>query len=50
MEKKGLELETLGKWIIVLLVLAIIVLGIMLLRGRGEDIMNKIMWILRFGR
>ena len=50
MDKRGLEFETLAKWIIALLVLTIVIIGTMLLRERGSDIINKFLDFLRFGR
>ena len=50
MNKRGLEFETLAKWIIALLVLVIVVLGTMLLRERGSDILQNFLDFLRFGR
>ena len=48
--KRGIAFETLAKWIIALLVLAIIVMGIALLKGRGADLIEKINNLFRFGR
>ena len=50
MNKRGLEFETLGKWIIALIVLVIIILGITILRGKGSELMDKFLDIVRFGR
>ncbi len=50
MNKRGIAFETLAKWIIALLVLAIVVLGIAILKSRGMDLMEKIQNLFRFGR
>ena len=50
MNKRGIAFETLAKWIIALLVLAIIVMGIALLKGRGAELIEKINNLFRFGR
>lgn len=50
MDKRGLEFEELVKWIIALVVLIIGVLGIMILKGRGSDLMEKFLNLLKFGR
>lgn len=50
MNKKGLEFETLIKWIIAVVVLVIAVLGIIILKGRGSDLLEKLNAILKFGR
>ena len=50
MDKRGLEFETLAKWIIGLIALVIVALGIVLLKSRGGSLINKIAEIFRFGR
>ncbi len=50
MDKRGLEFEELVKWIIALVVLIIGVLGIIILKGRGSDLMEKFLNLLKFGR
>ncbi|MFH0831939.1 MAG: hypothetical protein V1886_03710 [archaeon] len=50
MNKKGIAFETLAKWIIALLVLAIVGLGIMLLKSKGADLIEKVSNLFRFGR
>ena len=49
MNKRGLEFETLIKWIIALIVLVIGVLAIIVLRGRGSDLIDKLINIFKFG-
>jgi hypothetical protein len=49
MDKKGIELEMLGWWIIALAVLIVVILGIFILRGKGEAAINFIREIFRFG-
>lgn len=48
--KKGLELEMLGWWIIALAVLVIVILGIMILKGKGGSAIEYIKNLLRIGR
>ncbi len=50
MNKRALALETLGKWIIALVILVLLVLGVMILQGKGTNLFEKIAEILRFGR
>ena len=50
MNKRGLEFETLITWIIALVALGIAILGIVILRGRGSDIIDKLLAIFRFWR
>jgi hypothetical protein len=50
MDKRGLEFETLIKWIIAVVVLIIAALGIMILSGRGSDLLEKLNAIIKFGR
>jgi UPF0716 family protein affecting phage T7 exclusion len=50
MKKRGIAFETLAKWIIALLVLAIAILGIAILKSRGMDLLEKIQNLFRFGR
>jgi len=48
--KKGMEMEMLGWWIIALVVLAIMLVGIVILKGKGIDAIEYIKNIFRFGR
>ena len=48
--KKGMELETLGYWIIALVILVIVILGIIILKGKGISAIDYIKQIFRFGR
>jgi hypothetical protein len=50
MNKKGLELEMLGWWLIALAVLVVVILGIFILRGKGEAAITFIRDLFRFGR
>jgi uncharacterized protein (UPF0333 family) len=51
MRKRGaIELDTLGYAIIAVVVLAIIIVGIFLLQGKGSELLDKIKDIFRFGR
>lgn len=49
MDKRGLEFETLVKWIIAILVLLIGAFGFIILKGRGSDLIDKFLKVLRFG-
>lgn len=50
MNKRGMEFETLIKWIIAIVVLIIGVLAIIILKGRGSELIDKLLNVLRFGR
>ncbi len=50
MDKRGLELEILGKWIIGLVILVIILLAILVLSGKGQGAIEFLKNLLRFGR
>ena len=50
MNKKGIELEILGWWIMALAVLVIVIIGIIILMGKGEAAINYINDLFRFGR
>ena len=50
MDKRGLELETLGKWIIGLIILVIIFIAILVLSGKGQGAAEFFKNLLRFGR
>lgn len=48
--KKALELEMLGWWILGLSVLVIVIIAIMILNGKGTGAINYIKELFRFGR
>ena len=48
--KKGLELEMLGWWIIAIVVLVVVVIGIIILSQKGEGAIAFIKDIFRFKR
>jgi len=48
--KKGMEMEILGWWIIALVVLAIMLIGFMILKGKGIGAIEFIKNMFRFGR
>jgi len=48
--KKAMELEMLGWWILGLAVLVIIVLSIMVLKGKGDSALEFIKGLFRFGK
>jgi hypothetical protein len=50
MDKRGMEFEKLITWIIAITVMAIVIFGIVILKGRGYDLIDKISNIFRFGR
>jgi len=50
MDKRGLELETLGKWIIGLAILVIIFLSILFFNNEGQSIAEFFKNFLRFGK
>ncbi len=47
--KKGIELEMLGWWLLGLAVLVVIIFGIVLLKGKGISAIEYIKNLLRFG-
>ena len=49
MGKKGLELEMIGWWILGLAVLVLVILGIVVLTGKGTGAIDYIKKILRLG-
>ena len=49
MSKKGLELEMIGWWILGLAVLVLVILGIVVLTGKGTGAIDYIKKILRLG-
>jgi hypothetical protein len=49
-EKKGMEMEMLGWWLIALAVLAIAIGAIIVLKGKGINAIDFIKNIFRFGR
>ncbi len=48
MNKKGLELEVLGKIIIALVILVLLIIGIVILTGKGSSALNYIKDLFRF--
>lgn len=48
-DKKGMEIEMLGWWIIGLVVLVIMIIGYMILKGKGIDAINHLKNLFRFG-
>ena len=48
--KKAMELETLGYWIIGLAILLILIVGSIYMRGKGTEAIDFIKNIFRFGR
>ena len=49
-KKKGNEMEMLGWWLIALVVLAIMIVGFIILKGKGINAIEYIKNIFRFGR
>lgn len=49
MNKRGIAFETLAKWIIALLVLAVVALSIAILQSRGTSLIETIQNLFRFG-
>lgn len=49
-DKRGLEFEVLAKWIIGLVVLVIIVLGVLILRDKGSNLIEKLKDMFIFWR
>jgi len=49
MNKKGFESEMMGWWILGLAVLVIVILGIMILTGKGTEAITYIKKIFRLG-
>ena len=47
-DKKGLEISTLGKWIIAIVILAIMVAGYIILRNKDIGIIKYIENLFRF--
>ena len=47
--KKGIELDMLGYWILGIAVLAVIVIGIFVLKGKGAGYLDFIKDLFRFG-
>jgi len=46
--KRGMELEMLGWWIIGLAVLVLVIIGIIILRGKGSSAIDYIKSLFRF--
>ena len=49
-DKKGLVWYELGTWIIALAALAVVILGIIILRGKGSSIFDRIKQLFIFWR
>jgi len=49
-DKKGLEWYEIGKWIIALILLVVVVMGIIILKGKGSSIFEKIKDLFIFWR
>jgi len=49
-DKRGIELEMLGWWIIALVVLAVMVIGFLILSGKGSSAIQYIKNLFRFGQ
>jgi len=49
-KKAAIEIHEVGLWIIAIAVLAIVILGIFLLKEKGINLIEKIRELLRFGR
>mgnify|MGYP001581091866 CR=1 FL=1 len=49
-DKRGLELEVIGKWIIALIILVIIILGIFILNEKGSTILDNLKDMFIFWR
>jgi len=47
-DKRGIALNTLAKWIIALAVLVIILLAIMILRGKGESLIERFLNLFKY--
>ena len=48
--KKGMELEMLGWWIIGLIAFVIVVLAIMMLKGKGFSAINFLKELFKYGK
>ena len=47
--KKGIEIEMLGWWIIALAVLVLLIIGVVILRAKGINALDYIKDLFRFG-
>jgi len=50
MNKRGMEIEMIGWWILAIAVLVILVIGIMVLKGKGIGAIEYVKNLFRFGR
>ena len=50
MKKKAMEIELIGWWVIALAVLVIMLLGYMILKGKGVGAIEFLKNMIRFGR
>lgn len=48
--KKGIVWSEIAWWVIGLAVLAIVIVAVMIMRGRGTDLIEQIKNIFRFGK
>ena len=48
--KKGIEQQEVGRWVIGLLLLTVVIVSIVLLKNKGIDIIKKFIEIIRYGR
>lgn len=49
MNKKGMELEALGWWIIGIVVLVVLIIGFVILRGKGIGAIDFLKNLFRYG-
>ncbi len=49
-DKKGIEFEMIGWWVVALAVLAIMLVGFFILKDKGINVLEYVRNILRFGR
>jgi hypothetical protein len=47
--KKGMELEVLGYWIIGLTILVILIIGTIVMKGKGTEAIDFVKNLFRFG-
>jgi len=48
--KKAIELEMLGWWLLGLAVLVVVIIAIMIMRGKGQNALDFIKNLFRFGK
>jgi len=49
-DKKGLEIEMIGWWVIGLAILAVVVIGLIILKAKGISAIDYLQNLLRFGK